>query len=132
MFDILQREQPDLAARLFEPFELDTRSDDTGIRHVPVEPCRFDGTRLRTFFHADYFGSADRHDDVTLTDRDRASLAAYEEIAERPEVRLDMELTVGDIQLVSNHPVIHARTAYDDLPSGTRRHLLRLWVSVAR
>ena len=42
-----------------------------------------------------------------------------------------MALTPGDVQLVSNHSVIHARTAYEDAPgSGGRRHLLRLWLSL--
>ncbi|MBX3286270.1 MAG: TauD/TfdA family dioxygenase [Actinobacteria bacterium] len=132
VFNVLRAEAPDLAARFFEPFELDTRSDDVGSTTVPIEPCRFDGVRLRTFFHADYFGSADRHPGVTLTDLDRAALAAYEETAERPEIRLDMELAVGDVQLVSNHSTIHARTAYDDDGTDGRRHLLRLWLSLDR
>ena len=35
------------------------------------------------------------------------------------------------VQLVSNHTVIHARTAYEDAPdTGSRRHLLRLWLSL--
>jgi hypothetical protein len=42
-----------------------------------------------------------------------------------------MALAPGDLQLVSNHTVIHARTAYDDAPDADgRRHLLRLWLSL--
>ena len=38
---------------------------------------------------------------------------------------------VGDVQLISNHSVVHARTAYEDVP-GSERHLLRLWLSLER
>jgi hypothetical protein len=42
-----------------------------------------------------------------------------------------MDLAPGDIQLVSNHTVLHARTAYEDYAALTeRRHLLRLWLSL--
>jgi alpha-ketoglutarate-dependent taurine dioxygenase len=45
-------------------------------------------------------------------------------------VHLDMQLSPGDVQLVSNHTVVHARTSYVDDPSSPR-HLLRLWLSLA-
>jgi hypothetical protein len=42
-----------------------------------------------------------------------------------------MELELGDVQLLSNHSVIHARTDYQDYPEDDRkRHLLRLWISL--
>jgi hypothetical protein len=43
-----------------------------------------------------------------------------------------MELRPGDIQWLSNHSVVHARTAYRDAgtAAGARRHLLRLWLSI--
>jgi hypothetical protein len=42
-----------------------------------------------------------------------------------------MDLAPGDIQWLSNHTIVHARTAYDDHPEPERkRHLLRLWLSV--
>jgi hypothetical protein len=42
-----------------------------------------------------------------------------------------MDLEPGDIQLLSNHTVLHARTAYVDHEQADRkRHLLRLWLSV--
>ena len=40
-----------------------------------------------------------------------------------------MEFLVGDLQLVSNHAVLHARSAYTDSDE-TSRHLLRLWLSL--
>jgi alpha-ketoglutarate-dependent taurine dioxygenase len=40
-----------------------------------------------------------------------------------------MELRPGDLQLVSNHTILHARTAYEDGGAG-KRHLLRLWLTL--
>jgi hypothetical protein len=41
-----------------------------------------------------------------------------------------MELEPGDVQLLSNHTVIHARTDYEDPPEEhLKRHLLRLWIT---
>ena len=52
-------------------------------------------------------------------------------IAEDPDVRLEMDLAPGDVQLVSNHTVIHARTAFVDADDPEeQRHLLRLWLSL--
>jgi hypothetical protein len=43
-----------------------------------------------------------------------------------------MDLEPGDIQWLSNHSILHARTAYDDHPEpGRKRQLLRLWLSIA-
>ena len=132
--DELWRRRPDLALRLFEPFALDLRTEERpGMRGwIPVVPCRHAGGVLRTFYHGDYFRSAARHADAPrLGPDEQALLDLYEEIANDPEIRLDMELAPGDVQLVSNHGVIHARTAYEDAPdAGARRHLLRLWLSL--
>lgn len=130
VFDHLVATQPALAARLFEPMLLDARRPPgASTQYTPVQPSCFDGTRLRTFMHLDYYTSVERHPGVTLDDRARAMLAAWEEHAERPDVHLDMQLAPGDLQLVSNHSVVHARTAYEDDP-GQPRHLLRLWLSL--
>ena len=54
------------------------------------------------------------------------------DIAEEPDLRLDMQLEVGDMQFVHNHTVLHDRTAFRDWPEAhQKRHLLRLWLSVA-
>jgi hypothetical protein len=134
VYNELVRRRPDLCARLFEPFLVDLRNEDASgtLHHVPVPPCRFADGRLRTFYHSDYFRSVVRHDDVPeFSDEERELLDLYEEIANDPAWYLDMELEPGDIQLVSNHTVLHARTAYEDhADPAEKRHLLRLWLSI--
>ena len=130
VFNQLLTTRPELAARLFEPFLLDARRPGgAGPQYTPVPPCAFDGTRLRTFMHLDYFRSVERHPGVVLDAGARAALDAWEAIAERPEVHLDMQLSRGDVQWVCNHAVVHARTGYIDAPASPR-HLLRLWLSL--
>ena len=136
VYNELLARRPELVDRLFEPFLLDVR-DEQGegrLPYIPVPPCRCAGGQLRTFYHSDYFRSVVRHPDVPpFSEEERALLDLYEEIAASPELYLDMQFEPGDVQLLSNHAVLHARTAYEDHPEpGRRRHLLRLWLSLAR
>jgi hypothetical protein len=130
VFDELRRTRPELAARLFEPVHYDLRNEQKpGARpYAMLQPACFDGQRLRTFYHSDYFRSVVRHIG-TLPAADRELFDAYEAIAERDDVKLEMALEPGDIQLLSNHTIIHARTAYED-GSAAKRHLLRLWLTL--
>jgi hypothetical protein len=134
VYNELLRRRPDLVDRLYEPFLLDTRDEQGEGRapYVPVPPCRFDGARLRTFYHSDYFRSVERHPEVPrFSAEERDLLDLYERIAGTPDLYLDMQFEPGDVQLLSNHFVLHARTAYEDHAEPDRkRHLLRLWLSL--
>jgi hypothetical protein len=131
VYNELLRRRPDLVERLYEPFMMDTKGEG-GVQYLPVRPCRFDAGVLRTFYHTDYFRSAvGLGGESLLSAEDRALLDLYNEIAGSPEMYLDMDLEPGDVQLLSNHTVLHARTAYEDWPEPERkRHLLRLWISL--
>jgi hypothetical protein len=131
VYNTLLAERPELVERLYRPFLLDTHGEG-GVDFVPIPACRHADGRLRTFWHGDYFRSS--HDYArapALAPEEREVLDAYEAIANRPEIYLDMELARGDVQLLSNHTIIHGRTAYEDHDDPARkRHLLRLWVSL--
>lgn len=136
VYDELLRRRPDLVDRLFEPFALDTRDEQGEGRRpfLPIAPCRFADGRLRTFWHADYFRSALRHPEAPRWGaREQELVALYEAIASDPAFVLAMQFEPGDVQWISNHTVLHARSAYQDGPeAASRRHLLRLWLSLAR
>jgi hypothetical protein len=131
VYNELLRRRPDLVDRLYEPFMMDTKGEG-GVRYLPVRPCCFDSGSLRTFYHTDYFRSATGPDgEPLLAQQDRELLDLYNAIADSPGMYLDMELRPGDLQLLSNHTVMHARTDYEDHPEPERkRHLLRLWISL--
>jgi Taurine catabolism dioxygenase TauD, TfdA family len=131
VYNELLARRPDLIERLYEPFLLDTHGEG-GINYFPIPPARHLNGRLRTFWHADYFRSALEYRDVRPYDRAGAELLeTYDGIASEPGLYLDMDLMPGDVQLVSNHTILHSRTAYEDhVEPERRRHLLRLWLSL--
>jgi hypothetical protein len=126
--DELWRTAPNAARRLYQPVRLDAR-DEGPDPSIPVTPFTFDGDRVRVFYHSDYFRSVERHgDDHRLPDDLIAALDRFDELAASPTFCVSMRLEPGDLQLLSNHTVVHARTNYSDDPRSPR-HLLRLWLS---
>jgi hypothetical protein len=105
---------PEAALRGFEAFRLDGRGESR---------------QLRTFYHSEYFRSVERHEGVCLDDLERRWLDHYDRIAADAQNYLEMALAPGDMQFLSNHSIVHARTAYQDDPDKPR-HLLRLWLSL--
>jgi hypothetical protein len=64
-----------------------------------------------------------------LTARQEEALELFGVLAD--ELALDMAFEPGDIQLLNNHLIYHARTRYDDYREHDRRRLLlRLWLAV--
>jgi hypothetical protein len=135
IWNALYEADPEVALTFFEPFAHDRRGehppDQPG--HLQLQPCCFgeDGV-LRTFYHSEYFRSAERLPEIgTLPARHREALDRFDALAASPEFHLDMWLQPGDMQFISNHTIVHARTEYDDHPDPARkRHLLRLWLSL--
>ena len=59
------------------------------------------------------------------------ALDILDSIVHRPELRVDMMLEPGDIQLANNHLVLHSRTSFEDFEDvDQRRKLLRLWLKM--
>ena len=133
IYNELARRRPDLAAELFETFQIDRRNEEAQGESPVFElsPAAWDGEMLRVFWHSDYSRSADRHDGVDISPLRRELIETFDAIGAEPEMRLDMELSEGDIQFISNHTVVHSRGAYVDHDDpAERRHLLRLWLTV--
>lgn len=131
VYNELLAQRPDLAELLFEPMAFDTRGD-AGVDFVRVIPCRYDAGHLRTLYHGDYLRSAEQHPGAPRLDaRRRELLDVYDAIANAPGMALDFALEAGDAVLLSNHSVLHARTAYTEHEDPSRaRELLRLWLSL--
>lgn len=134
VYNELLKRRPDLAPRLFEPVMIDRRDEHApgDVPYGEVVPSRFGEGQLRTFYHSEYFRSVERHKEARrFTQQERELFDTYEDIANDPAFYLDMDLEPGDIQFVSNHYLLHARTEYEDYDEPTqRRHLLRLWISL--
>jgi hypothetical protein len=79
-----------------------------------------------------YYESAARHgEQYRPKPLQLEALRKVQEIANRLELMLTMDFQEGDIQLINNHVMLHAREAYEDHPEpGRERHLLRMWIAV--
>ena len=67
---------------------------------------------------------------MPLNDVEKEALDRFDELANAPDYRLDMDLEPGDLQFCNNYTVMHARTAYEDDPDpAKKRHMVRLWLA---
>lgn len=135
IFNELMKRRPDLVPLLFQNLPLDTRGDG-GVNWIHVQPSTYHkrfGT-LRTFWHSEYLLTSYLYDEFRregAPEDVKALITAYDEIAEDPRFSYEMIFEVGDVQLISNHVVIHGRTAFQDGESeGESRHVIRLWLSM--
>jgi alpha-ketoglutarate-dependent taurine dioxygenase len=70
---------------------------------------------------------------VPLTTLEKAALDFLDEQTRRSDLRLDMDLQPGDIQLINNYTILHSRTGFVDGPEPhQKRHMLRLWLKFPR
>jgi hypothetical protein len=54
-----------------------------------------------------------------------------QQVSQRPELRLSMMLKEGDMQFLSNHRTLHARSAFENTSGADKqRHLLRMWIGL--
>lgn len=59
------------------------------------------------------------------------ALDLFDSLMHRPDLRLDMMLEPGDLQLANNYAVLHSRTAFQDHEEpALRRKMLRLWLKM--
>lgn len=130
--EVLAR-RPDLLEVLYEPFHWD-RNDEQSVGEDPFFTLPaitdVDGTP-RVFYIGWYIRDAQRHPQVPrLTEQQVAAMELVESIANDPAFHVEMDFQPGDIQLLANARILHAREAYEDDPDpAERRHLLRLWLA---
>ncbi len=133
LHNVMAARRPDLLERLYQPFPVDRRGEvPTGklpFYNAPVFN-QHDGS-LSVLYSRLHIGSAQRFPEARrLTDEDLEALDMLADLANDPDLRLDMTFMPGDVQFLHNHTILHARSAYEDWPDvGRKRHLLRLWLA---
>lgn len=66
---------------------------------------------------------------VSLEERDIEAMNLFDELAAAPENRLAFFLERGDMIVINNYTVMHARTRFTNFPDpGRQRRLVRLWL----
>jgi hypothetical protein len=125
-------ERPDLLRSLYEPFYIDRRETNSqGTAPYYSTPVfMWHNNRLFSRFNPGYIYSAQRYAETPrLTEQQVDALEIFDRLCASDQFRLDMKFRRGDLQLLNNNVIVHARTAYEDYPEPARkRHLLRLWL----
>jgi hypothetical protein len=134
--NVLRAERPDLLDALYEPFHLDWRGEEPAgeapVFTIPMFSER--GGKVTTrIVSLPYYKSAARFGAQYAPGVVQLEALEYvQSVANRPELMLSMDFQEGDIQLLNNHTMLHARTAFEDHDDPEyRRHLLRMWIAVA-
>ena len=130
--DDMVRRRPDLAAVLYDNVvrsrlgeEADGAEATYALPVFGVHDGKFSSHYSRTYVEA-----AQKLAGVTpLSDDQWAALDLLAELGE--ELCFEMELNEGDIQLLNNHVIYHARGSFRDDPAvGQIRRLYRLWLAM--
>jgi hypothetical protein len=134
LHNIVLAERPHLLPVLYGSFPNDQRGEQPagcpGWCSLPVF-SRVDGDFAARYVRR-FIEDSQRHEAAPrLTDQQRDAMDFLDEILARPGVALDMDLRPGDLQLINNSQVLHARSAFRDVagPGRAGRLLLRLWLS---
>jgi Taurine catabolism dioxygenase TauD, TfdA family len=124
--------RPDLLEELFTPYARsrfgEEEADASVYYMLPVFAICDD--KFTSHYSRTYIEAAQTNPEVPrLRASQNEALDLLNEIA--TELSYEMTLQPGDIQLLNNHVVYHARDPFvDDLASGNKRLLLRLWLAM--
>ena len=133
VYNELLRRRPDLVEVLYSAFYWD-RNDEQSEGEDPffTLPVYSDVNGApRMFYIGWYIRDAQRHPQVPrLTPAQIEAMDLVETIANDPEFHIEMNFQPGDVQLLNNAKILHAREAYEDADDPReQRHLLRLWLT---
>lgn len=129
----LQRTRPDRLAALYRGFHCHRRGEQAADDH-PVTPYRVpvfasrDGV-ISCRYQRALIAAGHRERACPLSPADVAALDLFDCIASSPENSVRFPLQRGDVLVLNNYTVLHARARFKEHPEpGRRRHLLRLWL----
>ncbi len=136
IFNRLLETHPEMLETLFKGFHYDLRGEgatgdpeEVTNHRVPVFSyfqgllsCRFNERSI-----VDGMAKAG----MPLSGLDLEAVKTVGQIALSDGIRFDMDFKRGDIQLLNNHSVLHARTDFEDYEDPRKkRRLLRLWLNL--
>ena len=131
--DEIRRRAPQLLAPLYRGYHYH-RLGEEGAGEEPVTPFRipvFSNIKNQISCRYQRSGIAAGHKalGVALTDEDIAAFNLFDDIAKAPENRLSFFLERGEMLVLNNYTVLHARTQFANFAEPERqRRLIRLWL----
>lgn len=133
VFNQLLRTRPEVLPQLFEGYVCDLFGDErpgfppVSDHAIPV--FSWHAERLSCRYSRNYLNMGAKRLGKELTAREIAAADAFEQASEDPRLRYDLRLAAGDVMLLNNATVMHARTSFVDFDEAERRRLLlRLWL----
>ena len=135
IYNEMLRQRPDLVALLFDPVATDRRGEvpEGQKPYFEIPPLNWHAGFLTGLYQRQYIDSAQRFPDAPrLTPAHVEALDLFDTLANDRALHFGMQLEPGDMQFVYNHALLHDRTGFRDWPQPhLKRHLLRLWLSMA-
>lgn len=131
--DEMRRRAPRLLEPLYRGYYYH-RLGEEGPDEEPATPYRVPvfancGGELSVRYQRAGIAAGQRERGVPLTDEDVAAFNLFDEIAKAPENRLSFYLERGEMMVINNYTVMHARTQFTNFPEPERqRRLVRLWL----
>jgi hypothetical protein len=124
---------PALHEPLFTGFRYHRRGEqlpgEPPITPDPVPVLSESEGELSVVFLRAYMEMAAKDLGEPLHPEELGALDYFEEVARRPDVKLEFTLEPGEAIFFNNCTMLHNRTAFEDHPDPARkRHLLRLWL----
>jgi hypothetical protein len=134
VFNEIVRRRPELAPLLLRTYQHHAHGQNgpSGPKTFGLPIVELNGAVFRMMLLTWYIRHAaqDFPEIAGLDAAQRELLDLLEAIPLEPGVALDMSFRPGDIQLLKNSVILHARTEYEDWADPEeKRHLLRLWLS---
>ncbi len=133
--NVVRAERPDLAEILTQPFYF-SRQQEQAPDEAPCYPNPvFDmlGSTFCSKWNRNRINSAQKIDGVPpLTAQQREAMDVLDEVLRRPDLMYTMWLEPGDMQILSNHTMLHSRTEFEDFDEPAKKRVLfRLWLAPA-
>ena len=131
--DEIERRAPGLLEPLYRGFH-HHRLGEEGPGEEPVTPYRIPvfarrNGRVSVRYQRSGIAAAHRALGVALTEQELAAMDLFDEVAKAPEHRVAFFLERGDMLVINNYTVMHARTKFvEHAEPERRRHLVRLWL----
>ena len=134
VYNRIVREHPEYIDALYEGFYHALRGegptgDPRETAPVAVPIYHWNNDRLWCWFHRKIIRLGMQYREIGLTPLQQEIFDYIEASGRDPEIRLDMTLEPGDLQLINNYTTLHYRTKYED-DEHHHRLLLRLWLNL--
>ncbi len=130
VYQIIERERPDVLERLSRPFWVDRRAElPPGEDPVLPVPVFTRAPELQIRYLRLYITKGHEFKQEPLTDAEIEALDFFESVMRRPGLAVTVPAERGDVQIISNTRLLHSRKAYVDHDDpALRRHYLRMWL----